>query len=101
MSEEEPTIIISGVPADTPENRARLRELTDGEQGAPWPDACAGSGSSACERCGSEIWIGPVTQLTMAEILAAGGAVQVWCLFCCARRLGPGSSIVTLTEKPE
>ncbi len=96
-------IIISGIPADTGENRARLRESGFDPDRIPWPQAYMDSTSSECEGCSSEIWIGPITGRTMEEITTSGGTVTILCLFCCASMayLGADVKFVPLTDKKE
>ena len=91
-------VIISGVPADTPQNRERytaiLAEL-------PWPEIYKDSTAAICVRCQADIWIGPETYKMMTKVILQGRVVTVLCLFCCAvmAHSGLDVNIVTLTDK--
>ena len=93
------TVIVSGLPYDNAENRARVAEL--GVSVPTWPAPYKNSLQTACEDCGAAMWLGPETHTMYLNLIARGDTPLVLCLLCCAllAKNGVDVGIVTLTGK--
>lgn len=101
MTDSDTVFIISGLPADTPQNRDLSRSVGMPED-TPWPKPYKNSTPGTCENCSGAIWIGPETGSMMIKILAEGGDPQILCLICCAllaEREKASVSLIQLTNK--
>lgn len=91
-------VIITGIPADDPVNRARA--AAHGAQDIPWPVPYKDSVLMDCYLCCGRVWVGPELQKARTRAISAGDDPPVLCLLCVAlATAGADPVIVKLTDK--
>ena len=94
-------IIITGVPADDPVNRAHA-DVVGYPPDMPWPPPYKDSVVMDCYLCGGRCHVGPELQKARTDAINAGDDdPPVLCLFCAsaAHAMGLTGSVIKLTDK--
>jgi hypothetical protein len=93
-------IIITGVPADDPVNRAHA-DVLGYPPDMPWPPPYKDSVLMDCYLCGGRCHVGPEVQKARTKAVEAGDDPPVLCLICAALASAQGMTgpFVKLTDK--